>query len=119
LGQEELRAFYRKVRILAAPSICWEAFPLALPEAMHYGVPVVCSRIGGLPEIVTDGETGLLCEPGDSASLARKIDFLWRRPDLCDEMGKTGREKTLKEYGPEAYYEKLALVYNAALERPI
>ena len=119
LDRDALRAFYRKIRILAAPSICWEAFPLSLPEAMHQGVPVVCSRIGGLPEIVSDGRTGLLFEPGDSDELARKIDFLWGRPDLCKKMGAAGREKALREYAPQAYYEKLKSVYKVAMERPI
>ena len=49
---------------------------MILPEAMLHGKPVICSRIGGLPEIVDDGVTGLLFEPGNAEDLAEKIRYL-------------------------------------------
>ena len=60
---------------------------MILLEAMLTAKPVIASRIGGIPEIVDDGVTGLLFEPGDSKGLSEKIRYLWDRPDLCRKMG--------------------------------
>ena len=72
---------------------CFEGFPIAIVEAMLHGKPVICSRIGGLPEIIEDNKTGLLFEPGNTKDLADKINFLWQKPDLCKKMGKAGQIK--------------------------
>lgn len=115
LDREALKRFYQNCRIFILPAIWFEGFPGVLIEAMLSGRPVVCSRIGGLPEIVEDGKTGLLFEPGDYEDLAEKINYLWERPDLCKEMGDAGRNKVLNEYSPERYYEKLTKIYEAAM----
>jgi len=115
LNKEALDEFYTLVKILAFPSICFEGFPGVLLEAMVRGIPVVCSRIGGLPEIVEDGVTGLLFEPGNADELAQKIQFLIDRPSQCREMGERGREKVLREYSPERYYERLMTAFDKAL----
>ncbi|MBW2647985.1 MAG: glycosyltransferase family 4 protein [Deltaproteobacteria bacterium] len=119
LGQvsgNKIEEFYKNSRFIVLCSICFEGFPMVLVEAMLRGLPVICSRIGGLPEIVEDGETGLLFEPGDTEELAGKIRFLWERPELCRKMGKAGREKVIKEFSPEKYYQRLMAVYNKALD---
>jgi len=115
LGKEQLDEFYSNSRIIVLSSVCYEGFPSVLLEAMLRGKPVVCSRIGGLPEIVADGVTGLLFEPGNADDLAEKIQYLWSRPDLCREMGQAGREKALRKYSPEEYYERLMAVYEKAI----
>jgi len=111
-----LDEFYCNCRALVLPSICYETFGLPMVEAALHGKPVICSRIGGLPEIVDDGVTGLLFEPGNTADLAEKIRYLWDRPDLCRKMGQAGRQKALREYSPEKYYERLMAVYEKALD---
>lgn len=116
LHQEELRRFYRNSRIIVLCSTWYEGFPTILAQAMLHGKPIVCSRIGGLPEIVDDGVTGLLFEPGNAEDLASKIRYLWDRPDLCRQMGQAGREKALREYSPEKYYERLMAAYRTAIE---
>ena len=80
------------------------------------GKPVIASRIGGIPEIVDDGVTGLLFEPGNADDLAEKIRYLWERPELCRQMGRAGREKVMWEYTPQRYYERLMAVYERAIE---
>jgi glycosyltransferase involved in cell wall biosynthesis len=82
---------------------------------MVMGKPVVCSRIGGLPEIVEEGVTGLLFRPHDAQDLAEKIRHLWDRPDVCRTMGQAGREKVLREYSLQRYYDRLMGAYEAAL----
>ena len=88
---------------------------MILVEAMLHGKAIVCSRIGGLPEIVEEGKTGLLFEPGNAEELAEKIRYLWERPKLCAKMGDAGREKALREYSQERYYEQLMDCYKKAI----
>jgi len=119
LGQVDrnhLDSFYANSRIVVLPSVCYEGFPMILPEAMLRGKPVIASRIGGIPEIVDDGVTGLLFEPGNAEDLAEMIRYLWERPELCRQMGQAGREKVLREYTPERYYKRLMAVYERAIE---
>jgi len=116
LNGPRLEEFFRGCRLLVLPSTWYEGFPGVLIEAMLHGKPVVCSRLGGLPEIVDDGVNGLLFEPGNSSDLATKIERLWSRPDLGVEMGRAGRAKVLREYSPARYYERLRQVYQRALE---
>ena len=75
------------------PSIWPDPCPTVAMEAMAVGKPVIASRIGGLPEIVTDGETGILVEPGDSDALRTAIETLVNDPALAARMGAAGRER--------------------------
>jgi glycosyltransferase involved in cell wall biosynthesis len=115
LEKKKLGKFYSDCRIFVMPSIWYEGFPSVVIEAMLHGKPVICSRIGGLPEIVEDGKTGLLFEPGNTVDLAEKIKYLYSRPELCRTMGAAGREKVLTAYSPKMYYKRLMRVYERAL----
>lgn len=115
LGAAQLRRFYRGCKMVVLASTCFEGFPAMVAEAMLHGKPVVCPRIGGLSEIVDDGRTGLLFEPGDGADLAATVRHLWDRPDLCRRMGRAGRRKAEQEYSPSRYYVRLMGVYRKAL----
>ena len=97
------------------PSKWFEGFPTVIAKAMAHGKPVIASRMGAIPEIVDNGVTGLLCNPGDVDDLAEKIDYLWKRPDLCQEMGRAGLEKARKEYSKETVYTKLIKIYEKAV----
>ena len=116
LEKEQLSRLYANSRIVVLCSVCYEGFPATLVEAMSSAKPVVCSRIGGLPEIVDDGVTGMLFEPGNARDLAEKILYLWHRPDLCREMGRAARQKVLQEYSPEKYYDRLMALHKKAIE---
>jgi glycosyltransferase involved in cell wall biosynthesis len=110
-----LGAFYQSSRIIVLCSTCFEGFPTVLVEAMVRSKPVVCSRLGGMPEIVEDGVHGLLIEPGNAEDLARKIRFLWERPELCAQMGAAGQRKALSTYSTVRYHERLMGVYERAI----
>lgn len=112
----QLDKFYRKSRIIILPSICYETFGLTLAEAALWGKPVICSRIGGLPEIVEDGVTGLLFQPDNAHDLQAKVRYLWERPELCKKMGQAGREKALCEYSAPKYYNNLMATYEKAIQ---
>jgi colanic acid/amylovoran biosynthesis glycosyltransferase len=75
-----------------------EGIPVALMEAMAAGVPVVASRLSGIPELVADQKSGLLVAPGDSNALADAIESLAHRPDLRVSMGAAGRADVMHDF---------------------
>jgi glycosyltransferase involved in cell wall biosynthesis len=93
LSQEDLPRQYRAADIVAVPTIAQEGLSRTSVEAMASGKPVVASRIGGLPSTVTDGLTGLLCEPGNVDDLARKLAILLDDAELRKRMGLAGRQR--------------------------
>ncbi len=113
---EKISEFYKLSRAVLLPSVWFEGFPMILLEAMLTAKPIIASRIGGIPEIVEDGVTGLLFEPGNADELAAKVKTLWENPDLCRQMGQAGRKKALREYSSEKYYSRLMDVYNKVLD---
>jgi len=114
LSGEKLESFYRKTRVFVFPGTWFEGFPNAVARAMAHGKPVVVSRIGCIPEIVDDGVTGLLFQPGNAGEMAEKIRYLWERPELCRKMGEAGREKVKREYSEKAAYSRLMAIYEKA-----
>ena len=117
LDPERMAAFYCGARFLVVPSTWYEGCPLVVSEAMSHGLPVIASRIGGLPEFVEDGVTGLLFEPGNAGDLTDKIRSLWESPALCRQMGEAGRKRASHEYSEEAYYQRLMSIYDRAIRR--
>ena len=94
----------------------YECFGIVTAEAQGYGNPVIASRIGGLPEVVEAGVTGLLVEPGDPADLAAAMRCLWDDPELNRRMGRAARERAQREFTPEVFYGRLAAAYERAIE---
>ncbi len=117
LGPDELREFYGKSQLVVVPSVWFEQFPIVVLEAMARGLPVIASRIGGLPEIVEEGITGSLFEPGNPEDLVQQVRGLWEDPELCNRMGRAGRQKVIREYTEDAYYHNLMAVYQTAIHR--
>jgi glycosyltransferase involved in cell wall biosynthesis len=89
---------------------------MVIIEAMSYGLPVIASRIGSLKEMVDEGVTGMLFEPGNSEDLASKIRTLWENRGLCRQMGYLGREKAMHEYDAGTHYHKLIAIYEKAIQ---
>jgi glycosyltransferase involved in cell wall biosynthesis len=90
LRHEELSDRMRAAALMVMPSLS-EPFGMPVAEAMATGLPVVASRVGGLPELVVDGKTGLLVDPDDPAALAEAILRLLNDRALAQAMGKAGR----------------------------
>jgi glycosyltransferase involved in cell wall biosynthesis len=88
-----------------------EAFPNAVMEAMAMKRPVVASRVGGVPDIVRDGETGFLVEPGDPAAIAEKVSMLLRNRVLREKVGEEGRRFVEKNCSHNIMVRRLEGVY--------
>jgi glycosyltransferase involved in cell wall biosynthesis len=87
--------------------------PLVIFEAQACGKPVVASAVGSIPNVITDGQTGLLCSPGDLAGFAERILRLFRSPGLCRSIGEAARVSVRAHHSAEAMTEK----YISALDR--
>lgn len=107
----ELAQFYRGSRILVVPSIWNEVFGMVAAEAMAHGVPVVVAQVGGLADLVDDGVTGLLFEPGNATDLADKLKRLWHDRRLCRRLGVAGREKIFRLCAKDIYFKRLMSIY--------
>jgi len=94
---DRLEEYYREARVLVLPSLRNEGMPNAIMEAMVRGIPVVASRNAGTPDLVKDGETGFLVEPGDSTAIASAIRRLSADPKLRSRLGANGLQE-MKRY---------------------
>ncbi len=103
--------------IFALPSID-EPFGRAVVEAMAVELPVIGTRSGGVPEIVVEGETGLLVQPGDPADLARALTRLVRDADVRRSMGKAGRARAADLFDVDRTAARVQAVYEEMLGRP-
>ncbi len=90
---------------LVLPSLYKEGLPNVLLEAMAMGLPVISSRLAGTPEVVHDGETGLLIEPGDVAGLGEAIGRLGSDPDSGRRMGEAGRRLMTEHFDKERQFQ--------------
>jgi glycosyltransferase involved in cell wall biosynthesis len=109
---------YREVMECMAvvlPSEWYENYPVSVMETLVLGKPVIGSRIGGIPEMVKDNETGLTFEPGNAEDLSKKIRQLLDNPASAAEMGRNARKFAEKEFDIENHYKKLMEIYEKAL----
>ncbi|MBM0203767.1 glycosyltransferase family 4 protein [Micromonospora sp. STR1s_5] len=99
VAEDRLRGFYRASDVFVAPSR-FESFGLILVEAMMFGKPAVACRTGGMVEVVKEGQTALLAEPGDPTSLKSCLDRLLSDSSMRDGMGRCGRKRFEELFSP-------------------
>ncbi|MBY0229453.1 MAG: glycosyltransferase [Gemmataceae bacterium] len=107
----DVPALLKRARLFVLSSTT-EGISLTLLEAMARGLPIVATRVGGNPEVVVHGETGLLVPPSDPAALADAVARLWTQPETCARMGEAGRARAEAKFDIRrmvAEYEKLYL----------
>ncbi len=105
---------YREADILVLTSE-YEGTPNVVLEAMACGLPVVAFRVGGVPDLVTDGETGFLLDPGDESGMAQALRTLVDQPDLRTFMGDRAREYVERQHSLEQLPHFLRALYQAVL----
>ena len=109
---EDVRPWLKHCALLAVPSLS-EGMGLAAVEAMAMGRPVVASRVGGLLEVVVDGETGRFARPGDADHLAEQVDALLRDPGECIRLGSNGCERAKQYFSIDRSVEELQNLYES------
>ena len=112
----EINSLYEQMDILLLTSRR-DPLPRVIMEAMCRGIPVVASRVDGIPELVEDGTTGILVAPGDVAGFAQAVKRLLEDRDLRLRMGAAGRARALRLFSPAKYAEAMNRIY-AQLGRP-
>jgi glycosyltransferase involved in cell wall biosynthesis len=112
--QEDVFPFLNRMDLFVLPSRT-EGLPMSIMEAMALGIPVVATRVGGIPNLVEDGVTGLLVKPDDPKRLGNTILSLLDSPSRMKDMGKRGRERILTYFHPDLFLEKQMSVYKNAL----
>jgi glycosyltransferase involved in cell wall biosynthesis len=110
----QVMASWIRASVAVVPSVCHEGLGFAAVEAMIVGCPVVASSVGGLPEVVQHGATGLLVPPGDPGALATALDDLLDHPELRKQLGEAGRDRT-RHFGVRTAVPPIVAAYEDAL----
>ncbi|MEM4283847.1 MAG: glycosyltransferase family 4 protein [Candidatus Caldarchaeum sp.] len=90
----------------------WEGMPLTLIEAMLAGLPVIATRVGGVPELVEDGVTGLLVPPKDALTLRSALERLLSSAETRQRMGEAGRHRALEHFTVEQMINRVRVLYH-------
>jgi glycosyltransferase involved in cell wall biosynthesis len=115
LPRDEVIAALKGARCLVFNSEWYETFGMAIIEAFACGVPVICSRLGAMQEIVADGRTGLHFAPGDAGDLAAKVEWAWAHPKEMAAMGRAARAEYEAKYTADRNYTMLTEIYGKVL----
>jgi glycosyltransferase involved in cell wall biosynthesis len=115
LARDAVIETIKGARFILVPSTLYEGLPMCIVESFACGTPVLCSRLGGLAEIVEHQLTGLHFNPGDSADLAATVEWAWNHPMELSQMGRAARAKYETDYTAEKNYALLMEIYEQAL----
>jgi len=113
--RRDMDRIYPGIDVLVLPSLS-EGLPNVVLEAMAHGRPVIGTRVGGVPEVVDDGVTGLVVAPQDASALARAMLTLLRDPARCAAMGRAARERINRNFSPGARAERILTLYEDMLQ---
>ncbi len=117
VSRDEVFNLMRNANFVIFPSEWYETFGLAVVEAFATAAPVIVSKIGGLANIVEDGESGWHFTPGDAKDLAEKVQQAWSDPAELKRRGRMARQRFEEYYTPEKNYGMLLEVYQSAISR--
>lgn len=114
LPNREVAHFYQSLDVVVLPSR-QESFGVTAVEGSACGRPIIASRVGGLPEVVTDKETGLLIPPGNAHELALAMEYMLEHPEERKRMGEAGRAFVLAHYDWQENVTEMEKVYREVL----
>jgi glycosyltransferase involved in cell wall biosynthesis len=115
--QSDMPAVYAAMDIFVLPSLN-EGLPMTVLEAMAASRPVIATRVGAIPSVITDGENGLLVEPRDVKGLRDAIASLLSDPDRCQVLGERGHNWVSRNFTADAMALKYREMYEGVLDRP-
>lgn len=105
----------RSCRFVVVPSVWHENFPYVINQSFAFGKPVIGSNRGGITELVSDGERGLIYEATDPVALAQAIKRLWRDPACVKSMGESAKTFSDQEFNDATFYETLISIYREVI----
>lgn len=112
------QAYLAQANIFLLPSY-HEGTPIAILEAMAYGLPIISTPVGGIPSLITDGETGFLITPGDVDVMVEKLLILLDDKSLCRKIGAAGQELIRKNFDIDHNLQRLYSFYDSLLNGTI
>ena len=113
---EELPAQFRRASAVALPSL-EDNCPMVVLEAMSAGVPAMAAKVGGVPELIEEGQTGLFCDPLDGPSMARGIERLLTDPVLSARLSATAKGDALRRFHPNVIARRHLEIYRELLSK--
>jgi glycosyltransferase involved in cell wall biosynthesis len=113
--QNQVQSLLNCADVLLLPSEL-ESFGLAALEGMACGVPAVCSKVGGVPEVITDGVEGFLVTPGDTKMMAARSLEILTSPERREQMGKAARVRALNQFCTTRIIPQYESLYQRVLE---
>ena len=113
LGPKELERLYGDAGLLILPTLWVENCPVSVLEAFAHGRAVVATRIGGVPELVDDGRTGIVFERGDDRELGDRLVELLSDPERIATLGRNAEASWSEEFTPEIHGRRLRAAYDA------
>ena len=108
---KKLDAIIKNSRFTVIPSEWYENSPMSVFESMSYGKAVIGSNIGGIPELIEHGKTGMIFESKNSDQLAEQINYLADNPKKAGEMGREARRKAELVYNKENHFKSIEQIY--------
>ena len=115
LNKDELTTLVQQATAMLVPSEWYENCPMSVLESFAWGTPVIGTRIGGIPELVRDGCTGLLFEPGNAAQLAEAMQSMLAQPAKRWQMAQEARHQVERNHNPAAHYEDTINLYQSLI----
>ena len=112
---EKLPDLYAASDIFVLPAL-YENFPFAILEAQSTGLPVISTKVGGIPELITDNKNGLLVDPVNSEQLTEKIMTLLQNPEFAEELGKRGRRLVEEKFSWRLMTNEVVDLYSKSLK---
>lgn len=106
IKEEEKEAIYRKAQMMVLPSYN-EGMPMALLEAMSYGLPIVSTDVGDISSLICNGKNGFLVKPGDAYGMVNGIKFIFNNPNNWEQMSKNSRTMALNQFSSDIFYKKI------------
>jgi L-malate glycosyltransferase len=113
-GRAELKAQLAQANLLALPTL-EDNCPMVVLEAMAAGVPVLAARVGGVPDLVTEGETGYLCDPHDAASMCAGAEKALHNPAAAGEIARVAKAQARERFHPRAVAQQHLDIYRHVL----